>query len=91
MPLDLRVYGLEGIVDTQDEAITKHALTLARHDERLGASEVTSAVHSEQIGALVKVTATMSTTMNKVMWTLIGSAISVTSAVLVAGLTHPFG
>lgn len=78
--MPMRVYGLEGIVQTQDEALAQHAITLAKQDERLGGHDVAIGILTTQVTALVTATSTTNSTLNKVMWTLIGFAFTVAAA-----------
>ena len=88
---DLRIYGLEGITETQDEAITQLALTTARHDERLTGHDIALAILTEQTSALVKVTATVNATLTKVMWTLIAFAFTIAASSVALVLTGVVG
>jgi hypothetical protein len=86
IPLAMRVYGLEGITDTQDSALAQLAVTTARHDERLGAHDVTLATNNEQIRTLVLVTANLTSSVNKLLFAVIGSALGVAASVSIAAL-----
>lgn len=74
LPLEMRVYGLEGVASTQDEAITQQGLTLAQHSERLEAHGVLLAVQSNNQTTMQKSIDAAVTELVKVRWTLIGGA-----------------
>lgn len=76
LPLELRVYGLEGIVQTQDEAITKQAITLSEHDARIRAQEVLTPVLATNQTAMQKSMDAVLGELVKTRWTLIGLALS---------------
>ncbi len=91
LPVELRVYGLEGIAATQDEALSQLAITTARHDERISGHDVALAILTEQTSALVKVTATVNATLTKVMWTLIAFAFTIAASSLGLVMTGVIG
>lgn len=86
LPLELRVYGLEGITQTQDEALAAHAVTLAEHDTRIRATEVLAAVHTESQATMQKSLDAVVTELVKTRWTLIGFAVSVAVAAVGAAI-----
>jgi hypothetical protein len=76
LPLDLRVYGLEGIVATQDEALGQHAVTIAEHDTRIRAQEVLTPVLASGQTALTKSMDAVASELVKTRWALIMFALS---------------
>lgn len=76
LPDSLRIYGLEGITQTQDEAIAQHAVTLAEHHARLAAHDTQLAVTIVNQTALQKSMDAVVSELVKTRWTLIAFALS---------------
>lgn len=84
-PIELRVYGLEGITKTQDHAITIQAKTIAEQDETLQDHTIELAVHEQRLNAHDKSLETLVGLVNKVIWALVGFSLTIAgSAVAVA-------
>lgn len=76
LPIELRVYGLEGIAETQDAAIAQQAVTLAEHDARIRAQEVVTAVQATNQTLMQKSMDAVVSELVKTRWTLIAFALS---------------
>jgi hypothetical protein len=76
LPLELRVYGLEGIAETQDTALAQQAVTLAEHDARIRAQEVLTPVLVTNQSAMQKSMDAVVSELVKTRWTLIAFALS---------------
>ena len=89
--LPLRVYGLEGVTKTQDEAITRQGVTLAEHDERLGKHDTELAVHGTMLIGNAKQISDLASLMTKVIWSLVGLSTAITVAAVTVALTVSAG
>lgn len=104
IPEPFRIYALETRADTVDAAIDRErkrgdrldasigtqAITLAEHDAKLSDLKETT---DERIVALVTTTDKLATSLNRVMWALVGFSVTVASssvALLIGGIpSHP--
>lgn len=84
LPRDLRIYALEGVTATQDDAIVKQGLTIAGHDEKLTAHAVSIATLDTRVSAHDRAIADLTALTNKVIWAL--TVFSLTIAGSAAGV-----
>lgn len=76
LPLEMRVYGLEGITTTQDEALAQQAIAIAEHDARIRAQEVLTPVLVSDQKAMQRSMDAIVSELVKTRWALIGFALS---------------
>lgn len=87
LSMPFRVYALEGVSKTQDEAIVRQAVTLAEHDAAIGHNNTKLAVAVTRVDAHAKALDSLTELMNKVIWSLVGLSLTIAGSAVGIAVT----
>ena len=87
VPIPMRVYALEGITATQDDAISRQGLSLAEHAELLGEHTTELAVHENRLKTNDAQITALTALTNKVIWGLVGLSLTIAGSAVTIALT----